>query len=74
MKKRYAIILIAFVAIISSCEKDQIISNDKNVGISRITYYATITLTGNDIISTVQEAPFTDPGVAASAGRGIYRS
>jgi hypothetical protein len=68
MKKRCAIILIAYVAIITSCGKDQIISKDKNVGISKITYYVDIILTGNDIISTVQGTAFTDPGVKATAG------
>ena len=68
MKKRCAFIFIAFVAIISSCEKDPIISTHDQVGISKITYYADIILTGNDIISTVQGTAFTDPGVKASAG------
>ncbi len=68
MKKRFAFILIAFISILSSCEKDPIISNDKNVGISKITYYANITLTGNTTISVVKGTAFTDPGVKAEAG------
>lgn len=68
MKIRYSFLLIAFVCALSSCEKDQIISNDKNVGISKITYYANITVTGNSIISIVKGTAFTDPGVKAEAG------
>jgi len=68
MKKRYAFILIAFLAIISSCEKDPIINTAERVGISKVTYYPTFTLTGNDVLSIVQGTAFTDPGVKASAG------
>ncbi len=68
MKKRYAFIIIAIVAIISSCKKDPVISNDKNVGISRITYYPTFDITGGENISVVKGSTFTDPGVKATAG------
>ncbi len=68
MKKRYLFILITFISILSSCEKDPIISNDKHVGISRITYYVNITLTGDASISIIQGATFTDPGVTGEAG------
>ena len=67
MKKRYLFLLIAFISILSSCEKDPIISNDKHVGISRITYYPTFEITGGDV-SIVQGTPFTDPGIKATAG------
>jgi hypothetical protein len=68
MKKTYAFILITFIAFLSSCDKDPIISNDKNVGRSRITYYANITLTGSSAVSVVKGQDFTDPGVKAEAG------
>lgn len=69
MKKRYSsFILIAFVAIISSCSKDPIISTHDKVGTSKVTYYPNFTLTGSGIVSLVQGAAFTDPGVKASAG------
>ncbi|MEP6948433.1 MAG: DUF5011 domain-containing protein [Ginsengibacter sp.] len=69
MKKRYSsFILIAFVAMISSCSKDPIISTHDKVGTSKVTYYPTFTLTGSDIVSLVQGSAFTDPGIKASAG------
>lgn len=68
MKKRYAFILIAFVALISSCKKDPIINTHDEVGISKVTYYPNFTFTGNDVISIVQGTAFIDPGVKASAG------
>jgi hypothetical protein len=68
MKKRYAFILIAFVSIISSCSKDKIINTPDRVGISKVTYYPIITLTGNTIIAIANGTTFTDPGVKATAG------
>ena len=69
MKKRISfLITIAAFVTISSCTKDPIISNDKNVGISRITYYANIVLAGNSSISIVKGTTFTEPGVSANAG------
>lgn len=68
MKKRYAFVVLAFVTIISSCEKDPVISTPERVGISKVTFYPTFTFTGNDFLSIVQGSPFTDPGIKASAG------
>ena len=67
MKKIYLLILIAFVSFLSSCEKDPIVSDDKNVGISRITYYPTITLMGDDVIAIENGTSFADPGATATA-------
>jgi len=68
MKKRYAFILIAFLAIVSSCEKDPIISTADRVGISKVTYYPILTLTGDRIMVVEQGGTFTDPGATAKAG------
>jgi hypothetical protein len=68
MKKGYVFKLIAFLAIISSCSKDPIISTADRVGISKVTYYPNFTFTGNDVVSIVQGTAFTDPGIKASAG------
>ena len=68
MKKRYAFLLIAFVAVFASCNKDKIINTPDRVGISKVTYYANITLTGNPVLSIIKGATFTDPGVKAEAG------
>jgi hypothetical protein len=68
MKIKYALIFIALLSMLYSCEKDPIISNDKHVGISRITYYPTFDITGGENISIVQGGTFTDPGIKATAG------
>ena len=40
----------------------------KTVGISKVTYYPNITLTGDPIIAVANGTAFTDPGVKATAG------
>src|ERR1700733_15353055 len=67
MKKRHLFLILAFIAIVSSCSKDPIVSNDQYVGRSKITYYANIVLTGETSISVVQGVAFTDPGVKATS-------
>ena len=56
------------IVILASCNKDDIINTPDRVGISKVTYYATITLTGNSIMSVLKGSTFTDPGVKAEAG------
>lgn len=68
MKKRYVFLLITLVALIASCSKDSIINTHDRVGISKVTYYANITLTGTPVISVIKGSTFTDPGVKAEAG------
>jgi hypothetical protein len=67
MKKRYVLLLAAFVTIIASCSKDSIISTHDRVGISKVTYYPILTLTGNSIIAVPNGTAYTDPGVKAEA-------
>ncbi|MBA2250204.1 MAG: DUF5011 domain-containing protein [Chitinophagaceae bacterium] len=68
MKKTYALIFAGILTMIMSCSKDPIISTNDQVGISKITYYPTITVTGNSIVAVANGSVFTDPGVKASAG------
>jgi Bacterial surface protein, Ig-like domain len=68
MKKRYGFILIAVIALFTSCEKDSIVSNDKQVGISRVTYYPNFEMAGDAVISIIKGSSFNDPGVKATAG------
>lgn len=56
------------IALVSSCKKDPIINTHDQVGISKVTYFANITLTGSSVMSVVKGASFTDPGVKAEAG------
>lgn len=68
MKRKDALILIAIIALLTSCKKDPIISTDKQVGISKITYYPNFELTGDAVMSIIKGSSFTDPGVKATAG------
>lgn len=67
MKKRYLFLLISFLSIIASCSKDKIINTHDRVGISKVTYYPILTLTGNAIIAIPNGTTYTDPGVKAQA-------
>jgi len=68
MMRKYMLVLLATVAVISSCKKQSVVITPDRVGISRVTYYVTITLTGGDFISVVQGSTFTDPGAKGEAG------
>jgi len=70
--KRISILFIAFFSLLISCNKDKINNTADKVGISKVTYYANIVLTGNNVISIVKGSTFTDPGVkATAAGKDI---
>lgn len=63
-------ILISFTCILTcfftACKKDTIVDNATQLGISRITYFALLTLTGNQNMSLVKGQTYTDPGCNAS--------
>jgi len=67
MKRKYVFLLIAFVTMAVSCSKDKIINTHDRVGISKVTYYPILTLTGNSIIAIPNGTAYTDPGVKAEA-------
>ena len=67
MKKRFVFLLSVFVLIISSCKKDDIINTPEMVGISKVTYYAVLTLTGDVIMAVPNGTPYAEPGVKAEA-------
>lgn len=62
MKRIYNIlILISLVAFVSSCEREL-----TSEGVSKITYYAEMNMTGDQVILLPLNATFTDPGVTAT--------
>lgn len=65
MKKIINIFLL-FAIGFASCKKDEIVQTDKQVGSSKITYYAIVTVTGNQYMSIVKGGTFTDPGATAT--------
>ncbi len=67
MKKRFVFLLSVFVLIISSCKKDDIINTPEMVGISKVTYYPVLTLTGDVIMAVPNGTPYVEPGVKAEA-------
>jgi hypothetical protein len=65
--KKTSILFIAFFSLLVSCNKDKIHNTSDKVGISKVTYYANIVLSGNSVMSIVKGSPFTDPGAKATA-------
>ena len=59
--------LVLLLGFFASCKKDDVVQTDSQVGISHITYYATITLKGDQYMSVVKGGTFTDPGATATA-------
>jgi Domain of unknown function (DUF5011) len=68
MKIKFAFIWIPFMLLMISCKKDPIINTPDRIGISRVTYYPTITLTGDAIVTVPNGVVYTEPGVKATAG------
>ena len=66
--KKIAISIITLFIFFTSCNKVDIHNTADKVGISKVTHYATIKLTGDPVISIVKGGTFTDPGVTATAG------
>ncbi|WP_162923755.1 DUF5011 domain-containing protein [Arachidicoccus soli] len=65
--KKISFIFLIAIGLFSSCTKS-IINTADQVGISKVTYYATITLKGNQYESIVKGNPYSDEGATATAG------
>jgi hypothetical protein len=59
-------ILVAFIAVTGCNKKDHFVDNENNVGSSRVTYFALLTLKGDPYMSVVKGGTFTDPGATAT--------
>ena len=59
----YFLLLVAIGSF--SCTKDDVVQTDTQVGSSKITYYATVTIKGDQYMSVVKDGTFTDPGATA---------
>jgi hypothetical protein len=64
------LIIFSFItaAFLVSCNKADIIDNAQQVGISKITYYPILTVTGPAYATVAKGSAFTDPGATAVAG------
>jgi hypothetical protein len=68
MKKIISFLSIASLILVASCNKDKINNTADRVGISRVTHFATFTMTGPSIMSIVQGTAFVEPGIKAYQG------
>ena len=64
------IIIVSFLALalLVSCNKKDLVDNNEQVGISKITYYPIMTVNGDLFITIAKGTAFTDPGATAVAG------
>jgi hypothetical protein len=51
-----------------ACNKDEIHNTDDQVGISRVTHFAVLTLNGDRYVTIEEGGTFTDPGIVATEG------
>jgi len=66
MKIKIFLLTVIILGILSCNKKDDFNYPPGTVGISKITYFALLTLNGNPIMSVVKGLPFTDPGCTAT--------
>jgi len=69
MKKIFSIAAVFMLIVMTSCQKT-VVQTDTQVGISKITYYATITMNGDVYMATPLGTPFVDPGATAATSAG----
>src|SRR5262245_49085373 len=67
---KYIIPVLFLFAVATGCNKDHFVDTDTQVGISKVTYFALLTMKGDEVMSLVKGSTFTDPGVTA-AERGV---
>jgi len=67
MKKIIIFSFLAFAFLIS-CNKEELVDNSEQLGISKITYYPIMTVKGDLFMSIAKGSAFTDPGATAMAG------
>jgi surface protein with Ig-like domain len=60
----YSLLIVLFVA----CNKDEIHNTEDQVGISRVTHFAVLTLNGDRYTTIEVGGTFTDPGIEATEG------
>lgn len=66
--KRYSILILLFLIGFTSCKKDTIHNTEEKVGISKVTHFPILTMSGDQIMTIENGGTFTDPGVTAKAG------
>ncbi|MDP4149963.1 MAG: DUF5011 domain-containing protein [Bacteroidota bacterium] len=68
MKAKQHIVLFLMLATMASvsCNKQTVVDNATNVGISKIVYFPSVTIKGDRVLSFTAGSTFTDPGVTAT--------
>lgn len=68
MTKKYLVLFISVMVIVSSCNKEEIHNTDEKIGISRVTHFPTLTLLGSAYEAVAVDGAYTDLGATATVG------
>jgi hypothetical protein len=66
--KKNSIILAFFFSALISCNKDKLDNTPEKVGISKVTHFPILTMSGESVMAVANGETFTDPGVTAKVG------
>lgn len=58
--------MLSFFALFAGCDKDEINNTDTQVGISRVTFFPTLTMSGDRYVVIPVGTSYTEPGVTAT--------
>jgi len=75
MKRIYInfIAVMTLSVVLFSCKKDEFVANETNVGISKITYYPSVTTNGNHLTLINQGSVYTDAGATTKLNGKDYK-
>jgi hypothetical protein len=68
MKKSILIFYSLVTLLLVACNKTDIHNTDEEIGVSKVTHFAVLTLNGEKFMPVVLGTPFTDPGIVAKEG------
>jgi len=68
MKKSILIFYSLVTLLLVACKKTDIHNTDEEIGVSKVTHFAVLTLNGEKFMPVVLGTPFTDPGIVAKEG------
>ncbi len=65
MRKKYPVLIIALIAFLSSCNKEEFHNTDEKVGISRVTFFPSLSINGDQYMAVPVGGIYTELGASA---------
>lgn len=66
LKMKYIVPILIVLFAVAGCNKDNFVDNEQQVGSSKVTYFAEITIKGDEYLSLVKGDSYTDAGATAT--------